>query len=64
MKVGTGIGGWPGKAWEGAKRAEAAGYDYVTCGELAHDSIVTMALAGAHTESIGCLLYTSPSQRD
>ena len=53
MKVGTGIGGWPGKAWEGAKRAEAAGYDYVTCGELAHDSIVTMALAGAHTESIG-----------
>ncbi|MBF67218.1 MAG: LLM class F420-dependent oxidoreductase [Gammaproteobacteria bacterium] len=53
MKVGTGIGGWPGKAWEGAVKAEEAGYDYVTCGELAHDSMVTMALAGAHTASIG-----------
>ncbi len=52
MQLGTGIGGWPGGAIEGARRAEADGYDYVTCGELAHDSILTMALAGSQTSRI------------
>ncbi|MCZ6871345.1 MAG: TIGR03617 family F420-dependent LLM class oxidoreductase [Gammaproteobacteria bacterium] len=52
MKVGTGVDGWPGGAPEAAKRAEAAGYDYVGCGELSHDSMLTMALAGSVTEKI------------
>jgi probable F420-dependent oxidoreductase len=52
MKLGTGVGGWPGRAPEQAKRAEQAKYDYITCGELAHDSIVTMALAAQATEEI------------
>ena len=53
MKVGTGIGGWPSQAGAGAERAEAAGYDHVTCGELSHDSILTMALAAQQTSKIG-----------
>ncbi|MBH80395.1 MAG: LLM class F420-dependent oxidoreductase [Gammaproteobacteria bacterium] len=53
MKVITGIGGWPGKAPQQAAAAEAAGFDCVTCGELAHDSILTMALAATSTERIG-----------
>lgn len=53
MKLGTGIGGWPGGAPEAAKRAEAQGYDYVSCGELSHDSMLTMALAGSATEKLG-----------
>ena len=52
MKLVTGIGGWPKDAPEGARRAEAAGYDVVTCGELAHDSMLTMALASTTTERI------------
>jgi probable F420-dependent oxidoreductase len=55
MKLGTGIGGWPGKAPEQAKKAEANGFDYVNCGELAHDSMLTMALAGHATEKIDLL---------
>lgn len=52
MKLGTGIGGWPATAQETAKRAEQNGYDYVTCGELSHDSILTMTLAAAGTERV------------
>ena len=52
MKLGTGIGGWPASVQETAKRAEENGYDYVTCGELSHDSILTMALAAASTERV------------
>jgi probable F420-dependent oxidoreductase len=55
MKLGTGVGGWPGKAPEQAKKAEANGYDYVNCGELSHDSMLTMALAGYATEKIDLL---------
>ena len=53
MQVVTGIGGWPGEAPARAKRAEEAGFDVVTCGELAHDSVLTMALAATSTERIG-----------
>src|SRR3954447_21395318 len=52
MKLVTGVGGWPGRAPEQARRAEDAGYDIVTCGELAHDSMLTMALAATTTERI------------
>jgi probable F420-dependent oxidoreductase len=52
MKLGTGIGGWPATAGDNARRAEASGFDFVTCGELAHDSILTMALAGQVTERV------------
>jgi probable F420-dependent oxidoreductase len=55
MKLGTGIGGWPDTAGPLAKKAEANGYDFVSCGELAHDSILTMALAASQTERIGLL---------
>jgi len=55
MKLVTGIGGWPDKAAGQAEAAEQRGYDIATCGELAHDSIVTMALAGAATEQIELL---------
>lgn len=53
MKVVTGMGGWPGSVAEQAARAEAAGYDILTCGELSHDSIVTMTAAALATEYIG-----------
>jgi probable F420-dependent oxidoreductase len=52
MKLVTGVGGWPGRAPEQARRAEEAGYDIVTCGELAHDSMLTMALAATTTERV------------
>ncbi len=52
MKLVTGIGGWPSRAPAAARRAEDDGFDVVTCGELAHDSIVTMALAATTTERI------------
>jgi probable F420-dependent oxidoreductase len=52
MKLVTGIGGWPVEAGERGLAAEAAGYDIVTCGELAHDSILTMALAANATARI------------
>jgi len=53
MKVITGIGGWPSKAPAQARKAEEAGFDLVTCGELAHDSMLTMTLAATSTEKIG-----------
>jgi probable F420-dependent oxidoreductase len=52
MKLTTGVGGWPKQAPEAARRAEEAGYDIVTCGELAHDSMLTMALAATTTERV------------
>ena len=53
MKVITGIGGWPSAAPAQARKAEEEGFDCVTCGELAHDSMLTMALAATSTERIG-----------
>ena len=55
MKLATGIGGWPEKAAGQAQAAEAAGFDIVTCGELAHDSILTMTLAANATEKINAM---------
>ena len=52
MKLVTGVGGWPGQAPAQAKKAEENGYDVISCGELAHDSILTMALAGQATDKI------------
>lgn len=52
MKLGTGIGGWPAEVPVAAKRAEESGYDYVTCGELSHDSMLTMTLAATSTERV------------
>lgn len=52
MKVGTGIGGWLSRVPEATRRAEAAGFDYVSCGELQHDSILTMTLAAANSERL------------
>jgi probable F420-dependent oxidoreductase len=52
MKVGTGIGGWPGNVGDAARQAEERGYDFLSCGELAHDSMLTMAVAAGHTSRI------------
>ncbi len=53
MKVMTGVGGWPGAIPQQARAAEAAGFDGITCGELAHDSMLTMTVAATATERIG-----------
>ena len=53
MEVITGVGGgWPGDVRAQARAAEAEGFDCITCGELAHDSMLTMALAATATERI------------
>jgi probable F420-dependent oxidoreductase len=52
MKLVTGVGGWPKGVPAAAQRAEEQGYDVVTCGELAHDSMLTMALAATTTERV------------
>ncbi|MDA1299297.1 MAG: TIGR03617 family F420-dependent LLM class oxidoreductase [Proteobacteria bacterium] len=52
MKLGTGVGGWLAGIEAAARKAEQAGYDYVSCGELAHDSILTMTLAAAATDTV------------
>ena len=52
MKLGTGIGGWPAQAAEQACAAEADGFDFASCGELAHDSLLTMTVAGVATQRI------------
>ena len=52
MKLGTGVGGWLQNVGQGAKRAEDQGFDYITCGELSHDSMLTMTVAAHETESI------------
>ena len=53
MKVVTGVGGWPSAVPAQARKAEVDGFDAVTCGELAHDSLVTMTVAATATERIG-----------
>ena len=53
MKVITGVGGWPSAVPDQARRAEAEGFDCITCGELAHDSVLTMTVAATATERIG-----------
>ena len=53
MKVITGVGGWPGDVAAAARAAEADGFDAVTCGELAHDSVLTMTVAATATSRIG-----------
>ena len=53
MKVITGAGGWPSAIAEQARAAEADGFDVLTCGELAHDSVLTMTVAATATERIG-----------
>jgi len=55
MKLATGIGGRPETIVAQAQAAEAAGFDIATCGELAHDSIVTMTLAANATEKINTM---------
>lgn len=52
IKVGAGIGGRLDGVAGAAERAEALGYDFVTCGELAHDSILTMTVAATATERV------------
>ena len=52
MKVVTGVGGVPESIAGQARSAEASGFDVATCGELAHDSIVTMTVAATATEKI------------
>jgi probable F420-dependent oxidoreductase len=52
MKLVTGIGGWPKQAIEAARAAEQDGADIVSCGELAHDSMLVMALAATATERV------------
>ena len=60
MRVGTGIGGWLDSVPAAAKQAEAQGYDYLTCGELAHDSILTMTVAGTALTLWPTMLRTRP----
>ena len=55
MKLATGIGGRPETIVAQAQAAEAAGFDITTCGELAHDSIVTMTLAANATQKINTM---------
>ena len=52
MKVGTGVGGWLAQVPEAARRADEMGYDFVSCGELQHDSILTMTVAAQNSERI------------
>ena len=54
MKVGTGVGGPLQRVAEAARRADEAGYDVISCGEMSHDSILTMCIAAANTERIEC----------
>lgn len=55
MKIGTGIGGWLDAVGGAAHNAEERGYDFVSCGELSHDSILTMCVAATQTQRIGLL---------
>jgi len=52
MKIGTGIGGWLDGVGEAARKAEEDEYDFVSCGELAHDSILTMCVAATQTQRL------------
>ena len=55
MKVGMGIGGALDGVQAAAGHAEGLGYDFVSCGELSHDSILTMCLAATATERVELL---------
>ena len=52
MKLGTGVGGWLRDVPNAAKKAEDDGFDYLSCGELSHDSILTMTVAAGATQAI------------
>src|SRR3954471_21387976 len=52
MRVGTGVGGWLTDIGEASRTAESRGYDFITCGELAHDSMLTMTVAASATQRI------------
>jgi probable F420-dependent oxidoreductase len=52
MKLGTLVGGWLNGVAPTAQKAEANGYDYLACGELSHDSILTMTVAATATSRI------------
>lgn len=52
MKLGTGVGGWLKGVADAARHAEESGYDYVSCGELSHDSMLTMTVAAGATSKI------------
>ena len=52
MKLGTGVGGWLSKVGDAARKAEEKGFDTLSCGELAHDSVLTMTVAATTTKKI------------
>ena len=52
MKLGTGIGGPLAGVPRAARRADELGYDFVFCGELQHDSLLTMCMAASSSERI------------
>lgn len=52
MKVVAGMGGRPQDIARQVREAEELGYDAVTTGETAHDSIVAMTLAAAASERV------------
>jgi len=52
MKIGTSVGGWLAQVPEASQRADELGYDYVSCGELQHDSMLTMTVAAQNTERV------------
>jgi len=52
VKVGTGIGGSLADVPAAVQRAEENGYDFVSCGELAHDSMLTMCVAATASQRI------------
>ncbi len=52
MRLGTGVGGKLDGVAAVAKKAQQNGFDYLTCGELAHDSILTMTVAATATSKI------------
>ena len=53
MKVETGYGEtWLGNIPDRVRRAEEAGFDAITTGELKHNSILALTLAAEHSEQI------------
>ncbi len=52
MQIGSGIGGPLERVPDATRRAEELGYDFVSCGELGHDSILTMCIAAANSERV------------
>lgn len=52
MKIGTGVMGDLERVGRVTQRAEEQGYDFISCGELSHDSILTMCVAATASERI------------